>query len=555
MNWLLGMFFRGFNWAFDLLIAAYGKTVSVILKLSVIALLVYGGLLGATWWMFQIVPGGFVPAQDKGYFIVNVQMPQGASLERTDVVVRQVQEIAAEVPGVAHSIAMPGYSALVGTNLSNTGALWLVLDPFEERKGHADVSAPSIFLELRRRFAAIQEAELTVFGAPPVDGIGSTGGFKLQVKDLASAGLPALAEGLTELTAAAAADPRIAFTFSSFSIGQPQLFLDIDREKAKAQRVSLDDVNRTLQGYLGSLYVNDFSFQNRSWQVNLQADPQQRLHVEDIGRLEVRNAEGQRVPLSTLVAVRETAGPPVVSRYNLSPSAEINGIAAPGVSSAQSIDTMEQLAKATLPDVLGTEWTELSLQEVIAAQDLMTKLVFPLAILFVFLVLAAQYESWSLPLSIILIVPLCILASLLGVHLTGLDNNIFVQIGLVVLVSLAAKNAILIVEFAKQLQDEGKGRIEATIEACRLRLRPILMTSLAFILGVVPLVLAKGVGAEMRATLGIAVFSGMLGVTVFGLLLTPVFFSVIRKFTAQPAAGARPAPTAAELPKKPSSEA
>jgi multidrug efflux pump len=269
----------------------------------------------------------------------------------------------------------------------------------------------------------------------------------------------------------------------------------------------------------------------------------------------VRNAEGQRVPLSTLVAVRETAGPPVVSRYNLSPSAEINGIAAPGVSSAQSIDTMEQLAKATLPDVLGTEWTELSLQEVIAAQDLMTKLVFPLAILFVFLVLAAQYESWSLPLSIILIVPLCILASLLGVHLTGLDNNIFVQIGLVVLVSLAAKNAILIVEFAKQLQDEGKGRIEETIEDCRLRLRPILMKSLAFILGVFPLVLAKGAGAEMRATLGIAVFSGMLGVTVFGLLLTPVFFSVIRKFTAQPAAGARPAPTAAELPKKPSSEA
>ncbi|MBX3463570.1 MAG: multidrug efflux RND transporter permease subunit [Planctomycetes bacterium] len=542
LNWLLAGFFRGFNWAFDRVIAAYGKVVAVALRVSVLMLLVYGGLLFATGFMFQVVPGGFVPAQDKGYFIVNVQLPQGAALERTDAVVREIRELAESVPGVAHTISMPGYSALLATNLSNTGALWVVLSPFEERAGRPDLAGTAIFQALRQKFAPLQSAEINVFGAPPVDGIGSTGGFKIQVQDRRSAGLSTLAGGVEELSAAATADDRIAFTFSSFSVAQPQLRVDIDREKAKAQRVSLDDVNRALQGYLGAFYVNDFTFLDRNWQVNLQADPRQRLFVEDIGRLEVRNADGQRVPLATLVNVRESSGPPVVSHYNLYPSAELNGVAAPGVSSAQSIAAMDQLAKDTLPDVLGTEWTELSLQENLAAADLMTKLVFPLAILFVFLVLAAQYESWSLPLSILLIVPLCILASLFGVHLVGLDNNIFVQIGLVVLVSLAAKNAILIVEFAKQLQDQGKSRRDATIEACRLRLRPILMTSFAFILGVVPLVLAKGAGAEMRQTLGVAVFSGMLGVTVFGLVLTPVFYSVIRWFGERgkpaPAAGA-----------------
>jgi multidrug efflux pump len=447
---------------------------------------------------------------------------------------------------------LPGYSALLGTNLSNNGTVWVILSPFEDRKKDPNLSAPVIFKEMRQKLAAVQEAEISVFGAPPVDGIGSTGGFKMQVQDRRSAGLDTLFEGVTELQDAARKDPSIAFTFSSFSVSQPQLWVDIDREKVKSQRVSLDDVHKTLQGSLGALYVNDFSFLNRNWQVNLQADSNQRLRAEDIGRLEVRNADGQRVPMSTLTKVRETAGPPVVSHYNLYPSAEVNGIAAPGVSSAQSIALMNRVAADTLPEVLGSEWTELALQENIAAEDLMTKLVFPLAILFVFLVLAAQYESWALPLSIILIVPLCILASLVGVHLAGLDNNIFVQIGLIVLVSLAAKNAILIVEVAKQLQDEGKPRREATIEACRLRLRPILMTSFAFILGVVPLVLATGAGAEMRKILGLAVFSGMLGVTVFGLLLTPVFYYVIRWFSdrgkkkdeATPPETAPPQPTA-----------
>jgi multidrug efflux pump len=544
LNWLLAGFFRGFNKAFDFVIAVYGKMVAGILRVSALALLVYAGLLAATVFMFQIVPGGFVPQQDKGYFIVNVQLPQGSSLDRSDKVVKHVQELAASVPGVIHTIAMPGYSPLLSTNLSNTGAIWVVLSPFEERSGKAELGAPGVFRALREKFASVQEAEISVFGAPPVDGIGSTGGFKIQVQDRRSAGLQSLSEGITELSSAAMADPAIAFTFSSFSVAQPQLYVDIDREKVKAQRVSLDDVHKALQGNLGALYVNDFFFLNRNWQVNLQADSRQRLSVEDVGRLEVRNADGQRVPMGTLVKVRETAGPAIVSHYNLYPSAEINGIAAPGVSSAQSIALMDRLAKDNLPDVLGTEWTELSLQENIASQDLMTKLVFPLAILFVFLVLAAQYESWAMPLSIILIVPLCILASLLGVWLMGLDNNIFVQIGLVVLVGLAAKNAILIVEFAKQLQDqEGKSRREATIESCRLRLRPILMTSFAFILGVVPLVLAKGAGAEMRKILGIAVFSGMLGVTFFGLILTPVFYYVIRWFVERggPKAEAHPA--------------
>jgi multidrug efflux pump len=340
--------------------------------------------------------------------------------------------------------------------------------------------------------------------------------------------------------------------FSSFSNAQPQIWVDIDREKVKAQRISLDDVHQALQAYLGSLYVNDFLFSGRNWQVNLQADPEQRMRVEDLLRLEVRNADGQRVPLGTLVSVHDTAGPAIVNHYNLYPSAEINGVPAPGVSSSQSIALMDRLASETLPDMLGTSWTELSLQEIIASKDLLTKLVFPLAILFVLLVLAAQYESWLLPLAIILIVPMCVLASLLGVRWAGFDNNIFVQIGLIVLVALAAKNAILIVEFAKQLQDQGKSRREATIEACRLRIRPILMTALAFILGVVPLVLAKGAGFEMRRILGIAVFSGMVGVTFFGLFFTPVFYYVIRWFAERKAgkadAEAAAAPPHAEEP-------
>lgn len=387
--------------------------------------------------------------------------------------------------------------------------------------------------KLRAKFAEVLDARVGVFGAPPVDGLVSTGGLKLQMQDRRGAGSRSLAGAVQNLAFQGSQDPAMAGLFTSFSVNQPQLFVDIDREKAKAQGVSLDEINRTLQSNLGSFYVNDFSFQNRNWQVNVQADPAARLRVEDITSLEVRNAAGDRVPLGTLVTVRNDTGPPVVNHYNLYPSAEINGNAAPGVSSGQSIAVMNRLAGDNLPSTMGFEWTELTLQQILAEKDVLTKLVFPLAVVFVFLVLAAQYESLSLPLSILLIVPMCILAAFAGLIIWGFSNDIFTQIGLVVLVGLAAKNAILIVEFAKQLEDQGKGRFEATVEACKLRLRPILMTSFAFILGVVPLVLAKGAGAEMRQTLGVTVFSGMLGVTAFGIFFTPVFYYVIRWLTAR----------------------
>ena len=555
VNWALGLFFRGFNWVFDRVILLYGAVVGTMLRIAVVALVGYAALLGWTGQTFLSVPTGFVPMQDKGYLVVNAQLPPGATLARSSAVVAQLEQMARATEGVAHVIGLPGYSPLLSTNLSNVGGMFVVLAPFAERAGNPELGAKEVRNRLLARFGTVHEAQVGVFGAPPVEGIGSTAGIKLQVQDRRSAGLRTLEEGVQELGAAAMADPAYAMAFTSFSTAQPQYRIDIDREKAKAQRVALDDVNRALQAYLGSLYVNDFSFMDRNWQVNLQADPSQRMRTEDLLRIEVRNADGQRVPLSTLVKIEESSGPPVVNHYNLYPSAELNVIAAPGTSSSESIARMDQLASGTLPEVLGMEWTELSLQEILASEDLLTKLVFPLAILFVFLVLAAQYESWSLPLAILLIVPMCILASLQGIKLVGLDNNIFVQIGLIVLIALAAKNAILIVEFAKQLQEQGMPRREATVEACRLRLRPILMTAFSFLLGVVPLMLAKGAGAEMRAILGIAVFSGMLGVTVFGLFFTPVFYYVIRWWVerGQPAApaetsGAAPTPTQPPVP-------
>ncbi|HEX5271717.1 MAG TPA: efflux RND transporter permease subunit, partial [Gemmataceae bacterium] len=432
---------------------------------------------------------------------------------------------------VAHTIDLPGYSVLVSTNISNVGGMFVILKPFEERAGKADLSAPAVAARLRSKFAAIQEAKVALFGAPPVDGLGSTGGFKLQVQDRRGAGLRALMGGVQGLADAGNKDPQLVGLFSSFSVTQPQLFVEVDEEKAKTQQIKLKDIDETLQASLGSFYVNDFFFQNRNWQVNIQAAPQYRMKIENIGNLEVRNGKGDRVPLRTLVNVRYDSGPAIVNHYNLYPSAEINGNTAPGVSSGQAIGIMDDLAKKDLPSTMGYEWTELTYQQILADQDLFTKLAFPLAVVFVVLVLAAQYESWSLPVAIVLIVPMCLLAAITGVWLSRMDNNLFTQIGLVVLVGLAAKNAILIVEFAKQLQDQGKPRFDATVEASRMRLRPILMTSFAFILGVVPLVLAKGAGAEMRVALGVAVFSGMLGVTVFGIFFTPVFYVVVRWLT------------------------
>ena len=537
VNKLLGAFFRAFNWFFDVTISIYGSFVSGLLRISVIALVVYAGMMALTVFGFRTVPIGFIPDQDKGYLVLNAQLPDGASLDRTDVVVREMSKVARQEPGVSHTIDLPGYSAVLGTNISNVGGMFVILEPFEERAGKAELSAPAIISRLRQKFGAITSARVGVFGAPAVEGLGTTGGFKLQVQDRRSAGLRALQGAVENLADAGNSDPRLQGLFSSFSVTQPQLYVKVDQEKAKAQQIKLQDIDATLQAYLGSFYVNDFFFQNRNWQVNLQAAPRYRMKIEDIGNLEVRNGKGQRVPLRTLITVNYDSGPAIVNHYNLYPSAEINGNTAPGVSSGQAIQIMNGLAASELPDTMGFEWTELTYQQILASKDLLTKMAFPLAVVFVFLVLSAQYESWSLPLSIILIVPMCLLAAIVGIWLAGLNNDIFTQIGLVVLIGLAAKNAILIVEFAKQLQDQGKGRFEATVEACKLRLRPILMTSFAFILGVVPLVLATGAGAEMRRTLGIAVFSGMLGVTAFGVFFTPVFYSVVRWFTERKSTG------------------
>jgi multidrug efflux pump len=539
VNRLLDALFRGFNWCFDRGIGAYGFVVKLLLRVAVIVLAVYGGLMYLTYLGFTTVPVGFIPEQDKGYLLVNAQLPDGASLERTEAVVARMIEIAGETPGVAHTIGLPGYSILNATNIANLGGMFVILDPFEERKVDPNLSAPKIAAGLRQKFGAIQEAAVTLFGAPPVDGLGNTGGFKMQLQDRADTGLTGLQESVDNVVSAGNNTPGLLGLFSSFRANQPQVFVDLNRSQAKTQGVALTDIFDTLQVYLGSAYANDFTRFGRNWQVNVQAEPQFRLHPSDIGRLKVRNAAGEMVPMGALVSIEDTSGPAIVNHYNMYPSAEINGGTVPGVSSGQGIGMMETIGTAELPATMGYEWTELALQQKLAGNTAI--FVFILGTVFVFLVLSAQYESWSMPLAIILIVPMCLFAAISGVWLAGMDNNIFTQIGLVVLIGLAAKNAILIVEFAKQLQDQGKGLREATVEASKLRLRPILMTSLAFALGVLPLVLAKGAGAEMRVALGFAVFSGMVGVTLFGIFFTPVFYSTIRWITGSKKAEAPPA--------------
>ena len=539
VNAALGAFFKGFNWFFDRAIALYGAAIAMLLRVAVIVLAVYAGLMFLTYVGFATVPIGFIPEQDKGYLVINAQLPDGASLERSEAVVARMTEIARKTPGVAHTIGCPGYSVLLATNLPNVGGMFIVLEPFEERKGKDELSAKAVVASLRQQFSQIQEAVVVAFGAPPIDGLGSTGGFKLQVQDRSSAGFAQLQQAVDGLAAAGNSDDRLAGLFTSFRSTQPQLYVELDRAQAKAQGVSITDIFQTLQAYLGSAYVNDFTFENRNWQVSVQAEAEYRLKAEDIGKLQVRNRDGAMVPLSALLNVQDYAGPAIVNRYNMYPSAEINGNTAPGVSSGQAITIMDALTASDMPPGFGFEWTELTLQQILAGNTAV--FVFILGTVFVFLVLAAQYESWAIPLAIILIVPMCLLAAIAGVYAVGSDNNIFTQIGLVVLIGLAAKNAILIVEFAKQLQDQGKPRVEATLEACRLRLRPILMTSLAFGLGVVPLVTGKGAGAEMRFALGVAVLAGITGVTIFGIFFTPVFYSVVRWMTerrGKPSAGA-----------------
>ncbi|HUQ69618.1 MAG TPA: efflux RND transporter permease subunit [Planctomycetaceae bacterium] len=524
---LLQAFFAAFNQTFDVLSNIYGAMVGWCVRLTPVMLLVYVGLLGLTVLAFQRVPTGFIPEQDKGYLVVNAQLPDGASLERTEAVVAEMLAIVKETDGVAHSLAIPGYSLLTSVNIPNMAGMFVILEDFEHRKTDRELSARAIAQKLRQQFQGIHQAQIAVFGAPPVDGLGSTGGAKVQIEDRSDTGAAVLEEAVTNLGEKIQATPGVAAAFSTFRASQPQLFVEIDREKVKAQQVALSDVFDTLQIYLGSGYANDFTFQNRNWQVNLQADAQYRAQIEDIGKLKVRTQTGVMVPLATLIAVSEVSGPAVVNHYNMYPSAELNIATLPGTSSGQIIATTERLAESEIPSSFSKEWTELTLQQLIAERDVLTKLVFPLGVIFVFLVLAAKYESWSLPTAILLIVPLCLLAAMSAVWVLHMDNNIFTQIGLLVLVGLAAKNAILIVEFAKQLEEQGKPRFDAVVDACRLRLRPILMTSFAFALGVLPLVRAIGAGAEMRVALGVAVFWGMLGVTAFGLFFTPVFYVTI----------------------------
>ena len=524
---VLGWFFRLFNKTFNAGVNGYTRVVQRLLRVSAIVLLVYVGLLVLTGWEFDKVPGGFIPTQDQGYLIAFAQLPDGASLQRSDEVRKEMSEIARKIPGVAHTVEFTGYSGLDGTNRNNTVTTFLTLAPFEERVKDPKLGGTGITAALRPKFAQIQDARVLVFPPPPVRGIGNAGGFKMQVQDRRGAGLPALQAATDLLITKASSGHGLVGLFTSFRSQVPQLYLDIDRRKAETLDVPLNSVFDTLQAYLGSTYVNDFNFLNRTDQVNIQADAGFRVEPESIGQLYTRNNKNQMVPLGTLLDIQEINGPDKVMHYNIYPSAEINGNTLPGVSSGQAIQVMEQLAKENLPSQFGFEWTELTLQQILAGNS--SVYIFPLCVLFVFLVLAAQYESWSLPLAIILIVPMCLFAAISGVSLRSMDNNIFTQIGFVVLVGLACKNAILIVEFAKQQMDAGQDRMESAVEAARLRLRPILMTSFAFTLGVLPLVVAVGPGAEMRQAIGTAVFSGMIGVTLFGIFLTPVFFSVIMK--------------------------
>ena len=523
---LLGWFFRPFNRFFDWASGQYSKAVARVIRVSVVALAVYVGLIFLTGRIFQAVPAGFIPSQDKQFLICVAQLPDAASLDRTDAVIRRMSDLAMKVPGVAASVAFPGLSPNGFTASPNSGIAFITLDDFEKRRS-PDLSANAIIGKLYQAFGEIQEARMIVINAPAVNGLSTGGGFKMYVEDRANLGPEALYGATWGTIGAAYATNVLQGVYSTYQINVPQIDLDVDRVKAKSLGVSLSSLYETLQVYLGSLYVNDFNQFGRTYQVVAQADSKFRDGADDIRRLKVRNERGQMVPMGTLVTVREAFGPDRVMRYNGYPAAEINGAPAPGYSSGQAEAFIEGLVKQTLPPGMAYEWTELTYQQRIAGNTAMY--IFPLCILLVFLVLAAQYESLSLPLVILLIVPMTLLSAMVGVLLKGSDNNIFTQIGLIVLVGLACKNAILIVEFAREKQREGQDPVSAALEACKLRLRPILMTSIAFIAGVYPLVISSGAGAEMRQAMGVAVFSGMIGVTVFGLFLTPVFYVVIMK--------------------------
>jgi hydrophobe/amphiphile efflux-1 (HAE1) family protein len=521
----LEIFFAMFNAGFDWVATRYGRVVARVTRIPRRMLAVYAVLIAATAVMFLRVPTGFVPLLDQGYLIISIQLPSGASLARTDEIVRQVDEIARNTPGIDRGVDFAGFSGATRTIASNSGAIFAGFEPFETRvrKG---LTANHIIADLRKRVQQVQGAFVLVLPPPPIRGIGTAGGFSMRIEDRAGRGTAILAQATRELALAANQTPGLTSVYSPFYADVPQLFVDVDRTKAQMLRVPVNNVFEALQVYLGSSYINDFNLLSRTFRVTAQADGPFRLDRDTISRLRTRNQDGDMVQLGSVVNYRETIGTDRYPRYDLYPAAEINGDTVPGFSSGQAIAAMEALADAKLPDGLSYEWTDLSYQEKNAGNTAV--LIFPLSVLFVFLVLSAQYESWTLPFAIILIVPMCLFSAMGGIALLGMDDNILTQIGFIVLVGLASKNAILIVEFARQQEMEGTERMKAVIQACELRLRPILMTSFAFILGVVPLMVSAGAGAEMRQAIGTAVFFGMLGVTFFGLVFTPVFYVVVR---------------------------
>ncbi len=525
LNALLGWFFRGFNKFFAWTSNLYAGSVSRLVTGRALVMLLYVGLLAATYYGMTRTPTGFIPAQDKGYLLVDVRLPDSASLERCREVMDEFEKLCGEIPGVDHTMGVTGQSFVQNAVGSNFGSMFVILEPFHHRE-EAEKKAQVIAGKIRKLGAqGIDEGIVSVFGPPPVDGIGSAGGFKLMLRDTGNLGLANLQSVADDVSVAGSNEPGILAMINGFRSNTPQMYVDIDREKVKTLGVPLQDVFNTLQVQLGGAYANDFNQFGRTWQVNVQADPQYRRTPEQVGQFKVRTLLRQMVPLATFANIRETLGPAMVTRYNGDVAASINGATVPGLSSGDMVNSVQRILDQKLPNGIKPEWTELTYLQLQAGNTAL--LVFGMAVVLVFLVLAAQYESTILPLSVILVVPMCLLCSVAGVAMVGLDINIFVQIGFVVLVGLASKNAILIVEFAKQLQESGKTGREAVVEACRMRLRPIMMTSFAFILGVIPLVLASGAGSEMRKTLGIAVFSGMLGVTFFGIFLTPVFYFLI----------------------------
>ena len=528
MDRVLGGFFARFNRLFASGSDKYGSGVKTLMSRKAVMMVIYLGLVAATAGLFKAVPGGFVPGQDKQYLIGFAQLPDGATLDRTEDVIRRMTDITLKTPGVEHAVAFPGLSINGFTNSASSGIVFATLKPFDERRTK-DLSAGAIAGALNAQYGQIEDAFIVMFPPPPVQGLGTTGGFKLQLQDRGGLGYEALDQALKAFMAKAYKTPELAGLFSSYQVNVPQLFADLDRTRARQLGVAVTDVFDTMQIYLGSLYVNDFNKFGRTYSVRVQADAAYRARAEDIGALKVRSSTGEMVPLSALMKVVPSFGPERALRYNGFLSAAVNGGAAPGFSSGQAQAAVERIAAETLPPGIGYEWTDLTYQEKIAGNSAVW--VFPLAVLLVFLVLAAQYESLTLPVAILLIVPMGLLAAMAGVWLSHGDNNVFTQIGLIVLVGLSAKNAILIVEFARELEFAGRTPVQAALEAARLRLRPILMTSMAFVMGVLPLVLSTGAGAEMRQAMGVAVFAGMIGVTLFGLFLTPLFYVIVRRLT------------------------